>query len=259
MVACGNNMCASPILQHAPNISQHPGLSNLRCLQVIIFLVLLVAWMEDPGDITVKQDVGRIAKVADYSGYSAVGFDMVDGVAKAKQTGRRNPLDLNSNAGLVLAIKLVLRSRFNACVAFFAILCSSFVPVNRGTGSRDLLVPEGDENVVSVRKSNKLLSRNLGLVKRISTKNGPVLISMRCFPWVGFYDNLSFSHPIVAAMLRTCLLMLLIICAGGTFGMENPANSLVALQGRFVWLVKLLEKSGIWDACFTFMVDGYYW
>ena len=151
--------------------SQHPGLSSPRCLQVIIFLVLLVAWMEDPADIDIKQNievieyfsgVGRIAKVADYSGYCAVGFDMVDGVSKAKKTGRRNPLDLNSNAGLVLAIKLVLRCRFDACVAFFAILCSSFVPVNRGTGCRDLLVPEGDEHVVSVRKSNKLLSRNLG-------------------------------------------------------------------------------------------------
>ena len=45
-------------------------------------------------------------------------------------------------------------------ISTFAICCSSFAPVNRGTGSRDLLVPEGDENVVSV-KANKLLSRNL--------------------------------------------------------------------------------------------------
>lgn len=27
--------------------------------------------------------------------------------------------------------------------------------------------------------------------------------------------------------------------------MENPANSLVAMQSRFVWLVRLLESYGI--------------
>ena len=105
--------------------------------------------------------VGRVAKLADHVGYKAVAFDMDDGVATAKRSGRRNPLDLNSNGGFVLAVKLILRSRFNAVIGLFAILCSSFVPVNRGTGSRDLLVPEGDEQVVSVRKSNKLVSRNL--------------------------------------------------------------------------------------------------
>ena len=57
-------------------------------------------------------------------------------------------------------------------------------------------------------------------------------------------------------MLRTCLLMVLIVCAGGTFGMENPANSLVAIQSRFVWLVKLLQKFGIGDACFILIMDG---
>jgi len=136
---------------------------------VIIFLVLLISWIEDPVDVKkdievmeVFSGVGRIARCANYVGYNSVGFDLVDGISKSKQSGRRNPLDLNSNGGLVLAIKLILRSKFNALVLFCAILCSSFVPVNHGTGARDLLVPEGDENVVSVRKSNKLLSRNLG-------------------------------------------------------------------------------------------------
>ena len=31
--------------------------------------------------------------------------------------------------------------------------------------------------------------------------------------------------------------------------MENPANSLVAMQSRFVWLVQLLEKHGIPAPC----------
>ena len=128
--------------------------------------------MEDPPKHAGQQDeiefieyfsgVGRVAKVASYVGYRSVGYDMVNGVETSRQSGRRNPLDLNSNAGLVLAIKLILRCKFNALVALFAICCSSFVPVNRGTGSRDIMVPQGDENVVSVRKSNKLLSRKLG-------------------------------------------------------------------------------------------------
>lgn len=137
--------------------------------KVIIFLVLLVSWMED--DNNVKSNfqvieyfagVGRIAQVADRKGYQSVAFDLTYGEERAARKGKRSSMDLNSNAGFVLAIKLILRSEFNSAVAIFAVLCSSFVPVNRGTGSRDILVPEGNENVVSVRKSNKLLSRLLG-------------------------------------------------------------------------------------------------
>lgn len=43
--------------------------------------------------------------------------------------------------------------------------------------------------------------------------------------------------------------MILVICAGGTICMENPQNSLVAMQNRFVWLVKLLERANIPVPC----------
>lgn len=104
---------------------------------------------------------GRIALLSHYVGYQTAAYDLDYGSFKASQCGRKNSLDLNSNAGFCLAIKLILRSQFNQLIAIFAICCSSFVPVNRGTGQRDLLVAEGDENIPSVRKSNKLLSRNL--------------------------------------------------------------------------------------------------
>ena len=39
--------------------------------------------------------------------------------------------------------------------------------------------------------------------------------------------------------------MVLAICAGGTIIMENPQNSLVAMQGRFAWLVELLSGQNI--------------
>ncbi len=133
--------------------------------KVVILLVLLISWMEDSSsakdDIEVIEyfaGVGRIAILSQYVGYRSVAYDM--DYAKARP-GKRSPMDLNSPAGLVLAIKLLLRCRFNKFIAVFATCCSSWVPVNRGTGFRDILVPEGDERVVSVRKSNKLVSRNL--------------------------------------------------------------------------------------------------
>lgn len=137
--------------------------------KVIIFLVLLVSWMEDENNVKSNfqvieyfAGVGRIAQVAHRKGYQSVAFDLTYGEERAARVGKRSPMDINSNAGFVLAIKMILRSEFNSAVGIFAVLCSSFVPVNRGTGSRDIMIPEGNENVVSVRKSNKLLSRLLG-------------------------------------------------------------------------------------------------
>ena len=140
--------------------------------QVIIFMVLLISWMEDPAIVNKKDiqvieyfaGVARIAQVSERRGYQSVAYDLDFGKRVSEKSGKRNPLDLNSNAGFVLAVKLILRCRFNELVAVFAVCCSSFVPVNRGTGRRDLLVPEGDENVPSVRRSNKLLSRRLGII-----------------------------------------------------------------------------------------------
>ena len=39
--------------------------------------------------------------------------------------------------------------------------------------------------------------------------------------------------------------MILVLATGGVIGMENPGNSLVGMQERFVWLVRLLESLGI--------------
>ena len=135
-------------------------------------LTLLVSWMEEPEGrkqniqvIEYFAGVARITQMANRLGYQSVAYDLEYGRKKAATSGRRNPLDLNSNAGMVLAIKLILRGSWNDLIGVFALCCSSFVPVNRGTGARDLLVPEGDENIPSVRRSNKLLSRKLVLLK----------------------------------------------------------------------------------------------
>ena len=137
--------------------------------KVVVLLVLLVSWMEDPPNV--QQDyqvieffagVGRIAGMAHHAGYQTAKYDLDYGTSRSRASGRSNPMNLNSDAGFVLAVKLILRGKFNELISMFAVVCSSFVPVNRGTGHRDLLVPEGDEGVVSVRKGNKLISRILG-------------------------------------------------------------------------------------------------
>lgn len=46
---------------------------------------------------------------------------------------------------------------------------------------------------------------------------------------------------------RSVLCMLLLVCAGSTYIMENPLNSLVALHPRYVWFVEALQAHGIFD------------
>lgn len=153
--------------------------------EVLILLVLLVSWMEDPPEVQSEYDVleffagvGRIARLSEKVGMKSVAYDIDYGNSRAKQSGKRSAMDLNSSAGLVLAIKLILRSSFNHCISISATCCSSWVPVNRGTGLRDLLVPMGNEFVVSVRKANKMVSRNL-----VPSE----LLKFSYIPWKGFF------------------------------------------------------------------------
>ena len=39
--------------------------------------------------------------------------------------------------------------------------------------------------------------------------------------------------------------MVLVVCAGGTICVENPANSLLGMQSRWAWFVNLLNSFGI--------------
>ena len=59
-----------------------------------------------------------------------------------------------------LAIHLLLSSEWEHIVASYAIVCSSMVPVNRGSTGRTILTPLGNEHYVPVRKSNKMTSRS---------------------------------------------------------------------------------------------------
>ena len=100
----------------------------------------------------------RISQLSEFIGLKTAAVDIDYSPAKF---GKRSPMDLNSSAGLVLGIKLILRGQFERLVCFFATCCSSWVPINRATGQRDLCCPLGNESVPSCRRANKLVSRSL--------------------------------------------------------------------------------------------------
>lgn len=87
-----------------------------------MFLVLLVWWMDIPCPSTDYQvleffaGVGRIASIAKVHGYHAVPIDLTYGEKVGKKLGKRSPMDLNSNAGMV----------FQVCIVKGCIFSSSF-------------------------------------------------------------------------------------------------------------------------------------
>ena len=138
--------------------------------QVVILLTVMISWLEDPDGVKTELQVleffsgsARVAQLSEFIGLRSAAFDIDYGkVGEGFKRGKRSSLDLNARAGLVMAIKLILRSKFDEVICMLATCCSSWVPINRGTAQRDICCPLGDENIPSVRRSNKLVSRKLG-------------------------------------------------------------------------------------------------
>ncbi|CAE7227590.1 unnamed protein product [Symbiodinium sp. CCMP2456] len=110
--------------------------------------------------------------MAEGAGFRVQAFDKSYGDKRASRKGKRSCMDLNSNAGMVIAISLVLRSKLDQLVAAFGVVCSSFVPINRGTSKRSFLCPHGDESVVGVRRGNKLMARSTILMYLVIAAGG---------------------------------------------------------------------------------------
>ena len=76
--------------------------------QAVVLLVLLVWWLEIPETASPYQvveyfsGVARIATLSRYCGYTTAALDIEYGMQYAKDHGKRSPMDINSNAGLVL-------------------------------------------------------------------------------------------------------------------------------------------------------------
>ena len=63
-----------------------------------------------------------------------------------------------------LAIHILLFGEWEQICAFYAIVCSSCVPVNRGSTGRSIMTPLGCEDYPNVRASNKMTSRMVSVV-----------------------------------------------------------------------------------------------
>ena len=73
----------------------------------MIFLVLLVSWLEMSPDVGLQiieyfAGAARIAKVAVGAGYKTEAYDLEFGRRLAELKGKRSSMDINSNAGMVL-------------------------------------------------------------------------------------------------------------------------------------------------------------
>ena len=151
---------------------------------------------------------------------------------------------------LRLGIHLLLSSEFVA--AFFAVVCSSYVPVNRGSTGRSLMTPLGNEDYPHVRRSNKMTSRTFqeyGIECCFYINLCFFIVPEECCLWFMFCSRSKNKHGIWYCILspqRSVILMYLAVVARGNFFMENPMNSLIAQHPRYVWMVEHLMKFGIY-------------
>lgn len=88
--------------------------------QDVIFLVLLVSWMgvweNHDGDYQFLEffaGVAHIAALAKAVGYKALAYERDFGTS-SKMRGKRSPMDLNSNAGLVFLDSIIYTNRAQA-------------------------------------------------------------------------------------------------------------------------------------------------
>ena len=130
--------------------------------------------------------VGRVASVARLVGLSSLAYDLSYGAAWAKRTGKRSPMDINSNAGFVLlckviivfslfespvaelpsflgiqprlAVAMILKADFGL-LAMFATCCSTWSAVSRGSGGRTICTPMGCDHYTKIRRANKMVAR----------------------------------------------------------------------------------------------------
>lgn len=102
-----------------PSTSQNftPDILQYCKSEVVVFLILLVWWL----DVPKKEDqpyqsleffsgVGRIAAFSKLCGYESAAVDLDYGKEFSERTNKRSPMDMNSDAGLVLLVWIIFRS-----------------------------------------------------------------------------------------------------------------------------------------------------
>ncbi|CAL1127919.1 unnamed protein product [Cladocopium goreaui] len=154
-------------------------LSKLGAPRVFLQIVILVWYTDGLFDLGEEfQWLEFFAGVANCTlymrraGYVSGKFDILY-CDKTKQGQRKsNWHDLLSPSGFALALVFILKQKTSDCISWFAIKCSSFTGVNRGTSKRSACNSIGDPSVYSVGMSNALLERTILLLMAVACKCG---------------------------------------------------------------------------------------
>ena len=132
-----------------------------------------------------------------------------------------------------LGISLILQGKWSQLCCVFGACCSSFVQMSSGSTGRNLLTPEGRQDLPNVRYANQLLSRT----------------ACSGFRDVGFVS--CWGKPRACVVGRTLLLMLLCVAAGGSVFLENPASS-VMFDTKYFWrFVRCMKGAGLKATCLS--------
>ena len=124
-------------------------------------------------------------------------------------------------------------------MAILGIECSTFVPVNKGTSKRDELNPWGNVLAPSVLAANMASSRQAAASYATHAFDRHVAHADGCC---------------IVVYCRCMLLLVLLVCLGHNFFVENPANTIIGLYPRFQWVFKVLKGLGVPAPCHNHVV-----
>ena len=138
---------------------------------------------------------------------------------------------------LSLCLVALLKCKMMRFLATFALRCSSFTPVNRGTSARCPCASLGYQNYPSVSESNKLTCRNsaFGFRYNIFGFSFGKLYRLFCLGGFGYMNK-----PL---KLRTILLCLVTTALGGCYFVEQPGGSCLRFFPPFRQLLMNLYQA----------------
>ncbi|CAJ1430186.1 unnamed protein product [Effrenium voratum] len=158
-----------------------------------VLCVLLIWWTENLYDKGEEYDSleffsgnSNFTKVMRMSGLKAARFD----VLYCSKDRKHNYMDILSSPGLALAILYVIKGN-SSCgfLALFAIKCSSWCAVNKGTSHRSACSAEGCLEYTSVCEANVMLERTALLCLLVSCCQGTWLLEQPNGSVLEFYPK----------------------------------------------------------------------
>ncbi|CAK9055907.1 unnamed protein product [Durusdinium trenchii] len=148
-----------------------------------IYLVLIAWWLmsselfswkdiQDCGGLDLVEffsGVGRIATYAHSCGFVSRAYDInhdpaPEGYSTHSELPKRSSFDMNGEAGMLLCIIMILHGKWPGLITTWAVVCSSWSPVNLATSKRTELNPYGDCNNTKVIRGNRMVARTSLLI-----------------------------------------------------------------------------------------------